>query len=92
MNTYQGRFKQNSLQISLAALQAAIERVTLLNQFFDSGAQPREAREVLRAVFARLLRLARFITNSVTRCDPSRGLRTPQDSTIAKIEANSRKI
>lgn len=71
MNAYQERFKQHPLQGSLDALQAAIERVRLANQSVEGGTEPVESNEVQRAAFARMFRIATFISNSVTRCDAS---------------------
>ena len=71
MNTYQERFKQHPLQASLEALQAAIERVRLANQSVEDGTIFAESNEVQRAAFARLFRVATFMSNSVKSCDAS---------------------
>jgi hypothetical protein len=71
MNTYQERFKQHPLQGSLDALQTAIERVRLANQSVEDETVFAESNEVQRAAFARLFRVATFMSNSVKSCDAS---------------------
>lgn len=69
MNAYLDRFKQHPLQKSLEALKTAIERVKLAGQSTEDGVTPAEPSDLQRSAFARLFRVATFISDSVTRWD-----------------------
>ena len=69
MNAYQERFNQHPLQASLDALRSAIDRVKLANQSDEVGSASVETNEEQRAAFARLFRIATFISNAITRCE-----------------------
>lgn len=71
MNAYLDRFKQHPLQEALDGLRHAIDRINLVNLSEETDTPPAEPAEEQRAAFARLLRVANFISNSVERCDAS---------------------
>lgn len=71
MNAYQERFKQHPLQNSLDALRQSIDRVSLAKQAPEEGSPGTASTPEQRAAFARLFRVARFISNAITRCEAS---------------------
>lgn len=70
MNAYSERFKQHPLQGALEGLRNAIKRVRIANRADGEVPQPETSLEQ-RAAFARLIRVATYISNSIKRCDAS---------------------
>jgi hypothetical protein len=91
MKAFKDRFQQHTLQASLEGLWTTIRGIKI-PKFSESQETPLEDNHLKRAAFARIMRVASFISSSIKRSDPTIWTSSAMDAARASVDTITRAV